>query len=471
MHAPAPALSILLAVAAAVALAATPLPAQLGWNVLGAPGPTKRHSHAMAYDQGRGVIVLFGGLDDGRQTGQLVGDTWEHDGSSWTRVATSGPSPRLGAAMVHDARRGVVLLFGGSDGTFRDDTWEWDGRSWRQVATGGPGARSRHAMAYDAARGVTVLFGALPVRDNQTWEWDGAAWRQVSAGGPADPVARSRTAMAYDPLRRRTVLFGGLDRSNGALGDTWEWDGLAWTQVATTGPAPAARSRHPMVWDGGRGVCRLFSGNAGSNLRDTWEWDGAAWRQVATGGPPPRMYHAMAHHQARGTSLVFGGWDLSAPLADSWEYAPTPPCVTPTVFGCETPGCAGAARLSAASCPRVGNAAFAIEVSNGVPDSLQGGGAFLMLSDAAAPGQSLPCSGALAQRLCVNVKPLGLDFALPVNARGRGALALPIPNIAALSGHRVFAQLVIAHPGHDCPCRLGPTAGFTSSKGLEILLQ
>ena len=451
------------------ALAASLLPAQpFGWSAVAPPGPTQRHSHGMAYDAGRGVVVLFGGLDGGRETGQLLGDTWEFDGSAWTRVSTTGPSARLGAAMVHDARRGVVLLFGGGDGAFRDDTWEWDGARWQQIATGGPRARSRHALAYDSARGVIVLFGALPARGNETWEWDGSQWRQVASSGPSD---RSRTAMAFDPVRGRTVLFGGLDPGNQALGDTWEWDGSAWTQVTPSGPSPPARSRHTMVWDDTTRTCRIFSGLNGPLLRDTWEWDGTAWRQSATGTPPARMYHAMVHQTARGTSLVFGGWNLSVPLADTWEYAAAAPCAMPQAFGCETPHCSGAARLSAATCPRLGNTAFAIEVANAVPDQPPPAGGFLFLSAVAAPGQSLPCAGSTVQRLCFNVAPTDLTFAVAIDARGRGSLPLPIPNDPALAQQQVFGQFANMHPTRDCPCLLASFAGFTSSKGIAILLQ
>jgi len=38
-------------------------------------------------------------------------------------------------------------------------------------------------------------------------------------------------ALAYDSRRERVVLYGG---SNGTqtFGDTWEWDGANWRQVA-----------------------------------------------------------------------------------------------------------------------------------------------------------------------------------------------------------------------------------------------
>jgi galactose oxidase-like protein len=79
--------------------------------------------------------------------------------------------------MVYDAARGRVLLFGGNPGapTATNDTWEWDGSTWtrRTPATSPPG-RFLHAMAYDTARHRAVLFGgtggnSIPTGD--TWEY------------------------------------------------------------------------------------------------------------------------------------------------------------------------------------------------------------------------------------------------------------------------------------------------------------
>ena len=47
-------------------------------------------------------MVLFGGQD--REI-SLVGDTWTWDGTTWTQVATTGPSPRVHFDMVYDNLR------------------------------------------------------------------------------------------------------------------------------------------------------------------------------------------------------------------------------------------------------------------------------------------------------------------------------------------------------------------------------
>jgi hypothetical protein len=83
--------------------------------------PPARRAAAMAYDSVRGVVVLFGGNRDTAQPGRVtLGDTWEWDGVSlsWEEKATDGPAARSSAAMAFDQQRGEVLLFGGNvDGT------------------------------------------------------------------------------------------------------------------------------------------------------------------------------------------------------------------------------------------------------------------------------------------------------------------------------------------------------------------
>jgi hypothetical protein len=193
------------------------------WTQVSSTGPDARSGHAMAYDSGRGRVVLFGGGGSGALG--CLGDTWEWDGSSWTwtQVSATGPSARAGNAMAYDSGRGRVVLFGGSDpfGKNFGDAWEWDGSSWTQVSSTGPDARSGHAMAYDSGRGRVVLFGGYGLGD--TWEWDGSrwTWTQVSRTGPA---ARYSHAMAYDSGRGRVVLFGGRLGLGPPVGDTWEYD-------------------------------------------------------------------------------------------------------------------------------------------------------------------------------------------------------------------------------------------------------
>jgi len=184
------------------------------------PQPGPRHHHAMAFDSGRGRLVLYGGID---ASGTWHADVWEWDRERWHRIETpNGPGERAHHALAYDSRRGRVVLRGGTrrDKVHPPETWEWDGTTWHQAAADGPGPGAGYRMAYDATRGVTVLFGG------DTCLWDGRTWERVTRSG--DPAPRSVHALAYDPRRACVVLYGGSTGEQNAA-DTWEWNGTAWT--------------------------------------------------------------------------------------------------------------------------------------------------------------------------------------------------------------------------------------------------
>jgi len=105
---------------------------------------------------------------------QYINDTWEYNGSVWTRVADTGPEPRVGCSLVYDGK--VMILFGGkNDTTPFKNTWDWDGKHWTQRQDIGPAARAYAALAYDEVRQHAVLFGGSGQSLlGDTWE---QSWR------------------------------------------------------------------------------------------------------------------------------------------------------------------------------------------------------------------------------------------------------------------------------------------------------
>lgn len=202
------------------------------WTLRGPGLPVLRLQTAMAFDERRGVCVLFGGLRD-----TPLGDTWEWNGSEWSLRATTGPPPRHSHAMAYDAARGVTVLYAGGIATVPNvigDTWEWDGSTWTQRTEPAPPARAWHAMTYDTARQVTVCVGGS-VGPNQTepyrtHEWTGAHWRTLLLN---EQPATWVQAMTYRSGERDclAVNFNGV-------GGLWlmRFDGAIWE---TLGAAPA----------------------------------------------------------------------------------------------------------------------------------------------------------------------------------------------------------------------------------------
>ena len=207
-------------------------PEQWEWNGAGwtrrsiGPAPAAIHS-SMTFDAARSMVVLYGGAVS--QGASFRSETWEWDGASWRqRTPPSDPGGRNGHVMAFDSLRRRVVLFGGyrSDNAGpRDDTWEYDGTTWMLRASAhSPAGRFGACAAYDARRGVVVVFGGRDVLGaankhvrGDTWEWDGTDWHQ----GPDGPPARRSCALVYDGAGKAMVLFGGATADGFAPGDTW----------------------------------------------------------------------------------------------------------------------------------------------------------------------------------------------------------------------------------------------------------
>jgi hypothetical protein len=266
---------------------------------------------------GPSTVVLFGGYAG---FGEVLGDTWTWDGNTWTELPVSGPLPRSSPAMT--TLNGVSVLFGADNAlpTLPADTWGWDGSQWSIVSPASspshPTLRDDTAMA--TLDGKAILFGGLESLGSagtsvlgDTWQWDGAAWTQLQVAGPSARYGHTMTTAGG-----KIVLFGGNADGNVIFGDTWEWDGQAWTQVSMMGPS--ARAFHAAAALGDDVV--VFGGCPATGDPDTWRWDGRAWTRLQIPGPGARCDHAMA--SIGGKIVLFGGTtDLAVlPLYDTWEF-------------------------------------------------------------------------------------------------------------------------------------------------------
>jgi Galactose oxidase, central domain len=121
------------------------------WTQLHPPAsPAGRGGHAMAVLHDR--VLLFGGTHTVDPADDDA-ETWEWDGATWTkRAPKTSPPRRADHAMATVGDK--IVLFGGTtppgDGgsaVTLGDTWEWDGTTWTKLSIAGPSARFGHAMA------------------------------------------------------------------------------------------------------------------------------------------------------------------------------------------------------------------------------------------------------------------------------------------------------------------------------------
>jgi hypothetical protein len=273
-----------------------------------------------------GVLTVAGWARDSYSRTKPV--VWTQEPSpepaAWAlKSPAARPSPRNGHAMAYDSARGVTVMFGGSGGSpreYKNETWEWDGTNWTQRALTGPRPTRRdgHKMAYDASRGVTVLFGgqtgsyASSTLSGETWEWNGTAWSQRLISGPSP---RHDAAMAYDARRQRIVLFGG---NNGPtiFNETWELDASGWRLVATGDPS--TRYAFPMAYDSWRGAVVMHGGRASAAVQlldDTWSFAGGSSWASDDFLPTPvsaRYYHSMHDDPIARSVCIYGGYSGTA---------------------------------------------------------------------------------------------------------------------------------------------------------------
>lgn len=289
------------------------------WRLATAASPGARHSHALTYDEGRGVCVLFGGVENG----QLLTDTWEYDGRTWVIRSTLSLGAAADVSMGFHAAIGKVVRWGGYP--YDWFTWTWDGVAWDEYLASdgpfdGPELFQGSAAAYDPDRKVLISFGGKYTDTfylSDTWELPEAGrWVLAASSGPA---GRWGHAITYDPSRRRIVLFGG-----GYLDDTWEYDGTSWSLIAPV-EVPAARSGHTLTYHPGLGAPILTGGNYYTFAihEDAWELlpTQGRWSWMPSSSPPsgPITEHAATFDERRGLLVVFGGYDGSHEDDRTWE--------------------------------------------------------------------------------------------------------------------------------------------------------
>ena len=135
-----------------------------GWRAGPAAPPAMpaRRAHAMALDEARGRIVVFGGLTSG---GVPVNDTWELAGGGWTRGAPAPPglTPRSQAALTFlPSRQGMVLLGGHDGAAYLSETWIYD--SGCPLVELAPEALPPAKVGFGYGVGVTAQGGTGPYR-------------------------------------------------------------------------------------------------------------------------------------------------------------------------------------------------------------------------------------------------------------------------------------------------------------------
>ncbi len=277
------------------------------WNVINAPNaPSPRWSAYGWYSPPNQGLVVFGGWCCGRD------DMWLWNGTAWAQLNPSPrPAGRLRGAMAWDAGRNVGVIHGGIGAPpypILSDTWEWNGSQWTLRPAQGPVLHD-HAMAYDEARGRLVLYGgrnAAGVWQNGTWEYDGSTTWELRSNTPSIPPSVA-ASMTFD--RTRGTLIAVPFTQTATAIPTFEWTGSTWTAVAT--PLPPYEYATAAWTDPVSGSASFLvygpPSGGGESSDVVYRLVGSGWQTKVVSSTHRRFGAVSGLNPATNKLLVFGG--------------------------------------------------------------------------------------------------------------------------------------------------------------------
>lgn len=223
---------------------------------------------------------------------------WKADDFPPFRIhGQSGPDK-----LKHDEGPRLQVVSGYAS-TNRIRWWDFDG-VWRPSPI-----HTFNMAAYDSRRGRIIYYS-----DGQTFALDPKShtWTDLkTANHPTTARHVAWASMAYDPVNDEVLLFGGGLATNptGAC-PTWLYDCTANTwRRPKLDVEPPPRCNAPIVFDPATKSLVMFGGyNQSAALNDTWVYDCAkrAWSRREPKASPPPMFAPAAAALPGGKVLVCG---------------------------------------------------------------------------------------------------------------------------------------------------------------------
>lgn len=293
--------------------------------------PPGRDSHVMVYDSSRHRAVMFGGRG---AAGELT-DTWIYENGDWSELATpNAPPKRILAGAAFDAIRDRVVLFGGTTlvttgktGSFTPlyDTWEFDGTTWTRTIESGPQVQKPN-LVFDESRNQLLLIGINEKFETQMYAYDGAArvWNKLTP--ETLPPCVNEAAATYNRNEQKIFLLGGVCSVEGnrspSTEEVYMWDGTTWTKTDTK--TQLFRVSNPgIAFDAERNAVVVFGGTTAFSVprHDTYRFAEGDWVTLTdTVAPGPRSLFGMDSDPANKTLYLVGGLTDLDYFSDFWKY-------------------------------------------------------------------------------------------------------------------------------------------------------
>ncbi|MBK5260112.1 MAG: hypothetical protein JJE51_11005 [Thermoanaerobaculia bacterium] len=312
--------------------------------------PPARYSHSMVYDAKLAQTVVFGG----RNLETEFADTWIFKNDDWSEIAAPGPSRRSHAATAFDRSSERVVLFGGqrlSDDAatvvYSYDTWEFDGTSWTRILESGPQIITP-LLVFDEARQQLLLLGHDDKLDTKMYAWNATthAWDALTPA--ALPPCVNESGAIYNRTDQKVFVIGGVcvpedtSKSSPSTEEIWGWDGTNWAKVDTFTLITRGLNT-ALFYDSARDVSIMFGGTVAytsSPRATTYAFSYGDWSfPPDLSSPGPRSLMATAVDPATNVIYLLGGltdgdifsdfWKLENGLWQRIEVEKIPSCVSP----------------------------------------------------------------------------------------------------------------------------------------------
>lgn len=285
------------------------------------PGP--RSGAAIAYDTQRQRAILFGG--NGAWNGkewEYDNSTWEWDGKDWKQINTPvSPSGRTLHAMAYDESRHKVVMYGGQNaGGYLADLWEYDGTTWKRLCpVCNPAARYGHKMFYDPEQKLVFVYGGQndKIGYPEAWSWDGKVWGYFQFDTSTPGIFRA--PLIHIPEENRSIAFVPE-----IYGGTWVWQDASWSRLVQE-VKPPQRYESVLVYLPDQEYSLLFGGIWDQSIlfSDTWMLNKDVWTRIETTTHPPQRFRAVAFYDPHRKSVIlYGGEAFGDIYGDMWEFLP-----------------------------------------------------------------------------------------------------------------------------------------------------
>ncbi len=309
------------------------LPTFVWYNITGQNGPPPLAGQQMVYDPANNYVYMFGG----QSVYSTLGYMWVFNPSTmvWQKIDTKGnqPGSRADESLVcvcyQNNSKSFILMFGGwynsSLGVVGrySDTWLFytNNDTWVELNESvHPQARSDSAAAFDPKDGIVLLYGGYNgTYFNDTWEFNTSAltWKRLNLSGTFNPPPLADSRMTYDTVANLFLLFGGNNNLNSDEPYNHYNDLLAffpsnntWRNMNPMDP-PSKRDYSAFVYDSNDNIFIMQGGYGdGIALGDTWLYSLNTNSWVLLDGAvilPARFASSFAYDNKDRAIIIYGG--------------------------------------------------------------------------------------------------------------------------------------------------------------------